>query len=158
MKSKSNEGIMIMMGKPKDQLKSVGAITIDDLNDLDHTPSGISVIHNFMAMDRAKEINSHMNSLFFYSEGIARDTADHAAMLDALAFLRPLSLRDMLAAADAISNAPEVRNDKGNVVLTTICDDRLIAAIYAFLNYPCNGGGKMIINDGRFGLFTMKTK
>jgi hypothetical protein len=53
-----------------------------------------------------------------------------------LELLRSCSLSDLLAARDVVSAANEAARSAGPpYTLTTVCDDRLIAAIYASLHY-----------------------
>lgn len=84
-----------------------------------------------MTVDRALQLNSAMVSLAFEREGLGR------CKPDAFAMLRKATLAE-LAAVGAILQKHEdeqTPSDTGTRTFCMKCDDRLVAAIYAFLHF-----------------------
>lgn len=84
-----------------------------------------------LALERAQRINSAMFALALERDSIAK------IRLDQITLLRETSLADMAAAGPMIKAHDEQQpaNPDGSRSFSVICDDRLVAAIYAFIHF-----------------------
>lgn len=84
-----------------------------------------------LTIERAKALNGAMISLALEREGIGKCAWSDVTML------REASLVDLVHAA-ALVKADDARrapNPDGSRSVSMVCDDRLVAAIYAFLHF-----------------------
>lgn len=98
-----------------------------------------------MSPERAHNINGATLDIALVQEGLV--SPDKAA--DAMAYLEDVSLIDMLEAKLIIEEENRQKIGPGPHTITMVCDDRLIAAIYALLRYskgevPAMANGKLI--------------
>lgn len=99
-----------------------------------------------MSPERAHNINGATLDIALVQEGLV--PLDKAA--DAMAYLEDVSLSEMLEAKAIIEAENRAAIGPGPHTITMICDDRLIAAIYALLHYrkgevPAMANGKLIV-------------
>lgn len=82
-------------------------------------------------LERARILNDALMSLALESSGIG------TCPLDKLTLLREASLAELIAAGPAVKADDEGRPpaEDGSRTFSVVCDDRLVAAIYAFLHY-----------------------
>lgn len=94
-----------------------------------------------MNMRHAMRIN---RALVSYAVAHLMDCSDYIS--DAETFLRGVSLLDMAAATELVSNARGVgiSNEDGStsMIFFTKCDPRIVAAIYAMLHFPAEKPGQ----------------
>lgn len=86
-----------------------------------------------LTLDRAKAINSAMLNMALEREGLRK------VPLDQITLLRETSLIDMVRAGAVVKDAEEAAHaalPPGSTrSVSMVCDDRLVAAIYAFINF-----------------------
>jgi hypothetical protein len=100
--------------------------------------------HEQLDYARALEINGWMLTLFYASMGLKE--GKEPTPRDAVKGLSKVSLEEMIAAdrmVRAVNGAAlaEQSRNGGSCSIRMVCDERLIAAIYVFLNYSSRKGG-----------------
>jgi hypothetical protein len=108
-----------------------------------------------MELDRAKEINSALLDIGFFTEGLKTGEETQKAV----DLLGDVSLSDMLKAGEVVRQenertfAESVENMRlkgsSSRTIMMVCDDRLVAAIYAALNYSVGHETIVVLPDRR---------
>lgn len=102
--------------------------------------------------ERARFINRAMFNIGFFTQVGESDKIDH---MQSFKDLDGVKLSEMIACGDIVKSFEEARpaNENGGRSFSMVCDDRLVAAIYTFLNFPLyNGNAEIIVHNGQYAV------
>lgn len=103
-----------------------------------------------MDIDKAERINSLMCDLAMHSMG--------ASKMSQVRFneMTDISLEDMITARNMMRDRNPVDNGDGSKTIVTTVDDRLISAIFSFLNYEPSRDAIIHFNNSALAVIPIK--
>lgn len=97
-----------------------------------------------MDINLAEQINSWLCACQFHTMGLGNS--------DCFESLRDISLDDMLLATRTVERRGTQKNEAGQQLITPVCEDRAVAAVYTILHYdpwPQDAVEPIIARDGK---------